>query len=138
MQAFSEAIVQVELPAGVAILHPSAVPGGDRFPFDAPIHIVTAYNPDGIEIARNMNTSADQQLGDALRGYTTFRTIGSAVDGTFAEPGFGIVNCELDDALALGHRFGQVAIYRWCAESLAICEVSSGNELHQQWRLEWS
>ena len=50
-----------------------------------------------------------------------------------AEPGFGVLGLELDDAVELGRRFEQAAIYRWTADALAIVGVDDGRRVEMGW-----
>ena len=132
---FARAIVRLDLSGGPEVLHPTKNGVSGRFPFDGSVHIITAYNRDGLEASDAANRAADQELEAALSDHQTFRTVGSAPDGSFAEPGFGILDIEFQDALTLGARFGQVAIYRWSADDLVICAVGSDDELRLGWQL---
>ena len=135
---FARAIVRLDLPEGSVVLQPTNNGVSGTFPFNGAVHIVTASNPDGVEVSGPANLAADEALDEALNDYETFRTVGSAPDGSFAEPGFGILGIEPHDALAFGARFGQVAIYRWSADDLVICAVGSDDELRLGWRLDGS
>jgi Protein of unknown function (DUF3293) len=106
-----------------------------EFPFDAAVHIVTAYNPDGRELPAAENEGRDRELAESLRAHPTVRTVGSAPDGTMAEPGFAVHGLDDTAARALGRRFGQLAIYRWSFDALAIVDVATGDERTLGWRL---
>jgi hypothetical protein len=132
---FAGAVVRVELPDGTAaILAPR--PSGDvgRFPFESAVHIVTAYNPAGIEIDGAANADGHRRLEVETAALDTFATVGSAPDGSMPEPGVGLVSVTTEHAIALGRAFGQRAIYRWTPDALVIVGVDEP----QQRALGWS
>lgn len=131
---FAHAVVRLDLPTGRFVLEPR--PQGDigLFPLHSPVHIVTAYNPAGIEIDEQTNTGRHRSLRLALTGRNVVPTVGSAPDGSMPEPGFGVLDMTLNDALELANNFGQLAIYRWTPDALSIVDVDG---IHRR-RLGWS
>lgn len=134
-EGFAGAIVRIGFATGAVVLTPEVDGEVGTFPFDSPVHIITAYNPAGIEINGAANELTHQTLGVAVNGYDTFPTVGSARDGSMAEPGYAVLGLELDEAIELGRRFGQVAIYRWTADALTIVGVDEPTELRLGWTL---
>jgi hypothetical protein len=116
----------VTVPATTAWVEHELVPRavgttvGD-FPFAAPAHFITAYNPGG-SASDFDNAKADAALLDyVLRlGLVFFRSIGSDRSHDGVEPGFGIVGLSRDEAIGIGNDFGQDAIYEWHPEALEI------------------
>ncbi len=133
--AFAEAIVRIDLTTGPAVLAPEAFVGVGRFPFDAPVHIITAYNPAGVEIDAGSNGRHHLALGHALAAHEVLPTVGSARDGSMAEPGYAVLGLSLDEATELGRQFGQRAIYRWAADALTIVGVGDATERRLGWAL---
>lgn len=133
---FAEAIVQVGLATGPAVLRPAALGEVGAFPFDQPVHILTAYNPSGRLIDESDNEALHEALGAALTGYRSISTVGSAPDGTFREPGYGILGAGLDDAVDLARAFGQRAIYRWAPVMLSIVGVDEQVQIDLGWTLQ--
>jgi hypothetical protein len=131
---FANAVVRVDLPTGRVVLEPRPLGDIGVFPFDAPVHILTAYNPAGIEIDEETNAGRHRSLGRALTGRNVVPTLGSAPDGSMPEPGFGVVDMTLNDALELASNFGQLAISRWTPDALSIVDVDG---VHRR-RLGWS
>ncbi len=133
-EGFAGAVVRVELSTGGVVLEPR--PPGDVgvFPFAAPVHIVTAYNPAGFEIDEETNRTRHLALGMAVTGRATIPTVGSAPDGSMPEPGFALLEVSLSYALDLARDFGQRAIYQWTSDALHIVGV---DEQHRR-RLGWS
>ena len=134
-QGFAEAIVTLQLDGATAVLRPDEPDRVGSFPFPSPVHIVTAFNPAGLEIDAQENDRRHVALGLAVEHYETFPTIGSAPDGSFAEPGYGLVDVSTDDALDVARTFGQRAIYCWTSDSLTIFGVTESIELRLGWTL---
>lgn len=132
--AFASAVVRVELAGGPAVLTPRA-DGAGEFPFDRPVHIITAYNPAGIETDGATNQRRHDEFGRRLASHSVVETTGSAPDGSMAEPGYAVLHISLDEALELGREFGQRAIYRWTAESLTIVGVDEPDRRDLGWSL---
>jgi len=87
--------------------------------------VVTPCNPGGQAVAEVENRHRLQQLEQVLREKKLryFPATGTSPDGTHAEPGFGIA-CPLSEALALGRRFGQEAIYWIHRDSLELVAIA--------------
>jgi hypothetical protein len=132
---FAGAVVQISLPTGRFRLEPRSSGSDSEFPFDAPVHIITAHNPGGIEADAPVNEASHATLVDALRSRTTFATVGSAPDGSMAEPGLAVIGIEAEEAVELGRRFGQVAIYRWTEDALVIVGVDDSRAVEMGWSL---
>ncbi len=132
---FAEAIVRIDLASGRSVISPEALGEVGQFPFDAPLHIITAYNPAGIEVDAGSNEQFHDALGVAVDAYEVFSTVGSARDGSMAEPGYAVFGLTLDEAVELGRRFGQRAIYRWTADALTIVGVGEATERRLGWSL---
>jgi hypothetical protein len=132
---FADAVVRLDLPTGCVVLEPR--PPGDlgMFPFDAPVHIITAYNPAGIEIDEETNLSRHRSLVLALNRRDVFPTVGSAPDGSMPEPGFGVLDMTLSDALELASNFRQLAIYRWTPDALSVVDVDGNHRFRVGWSL---
>ena len=135
-EAFTDAQVSILWPDGTRILRPDptgAVSGA--YPFDATAHIVTAYNPNGELAPKDENEKNDTLLGEWLAGLGTYRTVSSAPDGSFAEPGYLLVGLPSADVRSLGIAFGQLAVYKWSAEALHICAVGNDRVVTVGWSL---
>jgi len=75
--------------------------------------IVTACNPADRPTDDEANRRADAALAVELDrlGWRRFRVIGGSPDGAHQEPGWGVDCGSLADALGLGRRWDQVAIF---------------------------
>ena len=131
---FGQAIVRVELTDGPVILVPRGE-GVGEFPFHAPVHIITAYNPAGIQADETTNRERHRELERRLARYDVLPTVGSDPDGSIAEPGYAVLGVSLDTAVEIGREFVQRAIYRWTHDSLSIIGVDEPIQLHFGWSL---
>jgi hypothetical protein len=133
---FAGAIVQVEVDSGPIVLVPKPPSEVGVFPFDQPVHILTAYNPAGQVIDSSDNEARHEALGTALMGHRVVPTVGSAPDGTFREPGYGMLDVGLEEAIDLARTFGQRAIYRWTPDVLSIIGVDEPVQIDVGWTLQ--
>jgi hypothetical protein len=74
--------------------------------------IVTACNPEGVNVSDEENSKADQALKQAIdeAGFSAFRVTGGNFDFSHAEPGWGISCCR-EEARALSVQFRQLAFF---------------------------
>ena len=136
--AFANAVVTLSLPTGSAVLRPADPGTTDDFGFDAPVHIITAFNPAGVEADPHENEARHHALCVMLeqRELWWHGSVGSAPDGSFAEPGCAVLAMDTEDALEVAREFGQRAIYVWTEESLRILGVDEPVDLAYGWKLE--
>jgi hypothetical protein len=75
--------------------------------------IVTACDPGDRPQPEGLNRRADDGLAAEIdrTGWRRFRVIGASPDLRHQEPGWGVVAGSLPDAVALGRRWGQRAIF---------------------------
>ncbi|MEQ8841117.1 MAG: DUF3293 domain-containing protein [Acidimicrobiales bacterium] len=133
--AFAQAVVTIEMPEGPRRLEPRPVGEVGVFPFATPVHIITAHNPAGEPDDPVANERRHRELTEHLVGHRMMATVGSAVDGTMAEPGLGVIGLDDRVAIELGRRFGQLAIYRWTAEALEIVGIDEARRIESGWAL---
>ncbi|MEE8331197.1 MAG: DUF3293 domain-containing protein [Acidimicrobiia bacterium] len=138
VDCFARAVVTISFEDGTRVLHPQ--PTGDvgsSFPFRRAVHIVTAYNPGGVVSDAAANADRHRSLVDVVRtlGVETLETIGSASDGSIPEPGLLVAGLPRETAIAVGHRFGQSAIYEWRHDALEILGVAAPASRVLGWRL---
>jgi hypothetical protein len=133
---FTQAVVQISMPSGPHLLRPDVPGRSGRFPFAAPVHIITAYNPAGHLVDADSNRERAVELDVAVAHLTTFPTIGSAPDGSCAEPGHAIFDIDLATAVEIGRRFGQRAIYAWTPDSLDVIALTGATRESLGWQLD--
>lgn len=133
--AFAGAAITIELPVGRRLLEPRPPGETGAFPLPDSAHIITAWNPGGVATTRARNVERGRDLDATLGHYQALPTIGSGIDGSFPEPGLAVVGLSDGDAVAIGRRFGQVAIYRWTSDSLTIVGADHPGEQVMGWEL---
>jgi Family of unknown function (DUF6308)/Protein of unknown function (DUF3293) len=80
----------------------------------APIHVITAWNPGEGRPSREENDDANFRLHDDIRslGCIPLPALGSDPDSDHAEESWAVFGLEDDQAMDLGRRYGQVAVFR--------------------------
>ncbi len=122
-EAFQRTRVRIDL--GHAFVDLAPIPGVEPGAFlpDAmgPIHILTAWNPQGHQAPLQANRAAQQRLAiriESYEGVTTWPATGYGGglfddDGTWREDGVAIQGLTRPSALALAVEFDQRAIFEW-------------------------
>ena len=98
---------------------------------DAVVHVITAWNPASSQVHADTNAEADAALrGLLLEAEVAHeRCTGSNPDGSWREEGWVVVGLSRHEAVSLGRRFGQDAIYEATAEELLIVWCDSGRSV---------
>lgn len=115
---YSAAVVRIGLPTGWVQIEP-APPGSTTGPFPDPagrtIHVLTAHNPRGQHADARTNDHAHHQLLHHVQaaGHQPLAAAGADPTWTHVEESIAILGMTDADARALGHRFGQDAIFAW-------------------------
>ncbi|WP_157647129.1 DUF3293 domain-containing protein [Actinomycetospora chiangmaiensis] len=106
------------------------------FPFPAPVHVLTAHDPGPARLTTEENARRQDALVDEL-GPTTRRweAEAGAADGSHTERSVLVEGLTDDEAVALGARHGQDAIFRWSAEAWSILPCDGGPPSHAGWWL---
>lgn len=106
-QAFARGVITLHLADGGA-----ARAGVDRMPWPGVIHVITAWNP-GFTATAAENEAANIRLLAELddRGIVHCPATGADPDGSWSEDGFAVTGLTRAEAIELGQRHGQLAIY---------------------------
>ena len=99
------------LPIDVAVRH---VP--------TPLHLITAWNPMSQQLSLEENCERMDQLASGLEELTAlwFPAVGRSPDGTWSEDTFAIYGLSRSEAIELGTRFEQHAIFEATDEELIV------------------
>jgi len=91
-------------------------------------HIITAYNP-GKMVGAEINAKADEALRKELNlaGSGCFRITGCSQDLKHREPGWGVAGLSDEEAVQIGRKYGQNAIFRIDEKSLFVIGCLSAN-----------
>ena len=137
-EAFRRTCIQVTVPGGQLDVAPADLGQQGDYPRDAtgPLHILTAWNPQGMAADDADNEAAQRRLADdlaardvVLRAVTGYGGEPGDPTSTWREEGFGIEGLSRDEALELAITYDQRAIFEWRNEPggfrLVACDGSA-------------
>lgn len=120
-ESYIDTVVMAEVQPGkyVALNGPNAV---KEWPFEGPVHVITAWDPQGVHRSTKENEIANQLLaGDLLAlGLHFVRTYGVGMEDHDGEPGFAVWGSTYEDARRLGASYDQDAIFEISATKLLL------------------
>ena len=135
---YMAAHVRVESPTGLIEVRP-APSGGVSEPFPDPtgrtIHIITAYNPNGRDRSHAVNVKAHGRLLATLReqGLEHWDASGGDATWTHVEQGVAIIGISEAEALALGRKFDQEAVYAWAPQTWGVIGCDENRRYTSGW-----
>ena len=102
-----------------------------------PVAVVTAWNPDSARLADDVNAARHRQLVRelAVRGHGWFPATGRDVPDGHVEEGAAVPGLDEEEALELGRRHGQAAVYLWTPVAWEVVGCRDGRRLTLGWRL---
>lgn len=105
-------IVEIEVSPGrwAHLNGPAAL---DELPLPGPIHVITACNPEGIYRSEEENRAATARLVGEMwvSGFAIARALGRSPSGDHSEVSVALSGLSRPEALRVGRRYGQIAIY---------------------------
>mgnify|MGYP000850627296 FL=1 len=120
-QSYLHTVIDAELSPGIGtqLVGPAAV---ESWPFDGPVHVITAANPNGRLAPDAANSDALAELAAHLTraGVGFVRAIGVAADGSHAEDSLLTWTLTTEDSRFLGRRFSQDAIFEIDADDVRV------------------
>jgi len=107
------------------------------FPFDTPVHVVTAHNPGPAYLDEAENAARQARLEADLdaRGLEHWTTVAGAEDGSHAEVGALVVGLDDAAARALGAAWGQDAVFRWSPTAWTVLACDDAAAVDLGWKL---
>ena len=98
-----------------------------RFPDAAQFGLLSAWNPYSIERPESVNHAADDALQqDLLDSGRVFRpAFSSAVNRSWREPSWLVIDCPFVELDALSRRYGQLATLYWPAQGAVRMRVNA-------------
>ena len=108
------------------------------FPFDAPVHVVTAHDPGDARLTEAENSDRQARLVAELdaRRLTHWTTVAGAEDGSHAEVGALVVGLDDGEARTLGAAWGQDAVFRWSRTAWTVLACDDAPSVDLGWRIE--
>lgn len=100
----------------------------DRTSWPSDFHILTAFNPEGVILSEKENLLRNDDLFRELDslGELVFPITGGSPDGVHRESSFAVQGLTREQALSIGVRFGQNAIFEISSRILAVVGCRSG------------
>jgi hypothetical protein len=107
---YLEAIIECEIDGRTHCLRGAEA---EHLPAAAPIFVLTAYNPGGVDRGEAENEADERLLERELSaaGVPYRPALGRSPDGSWSEPGVAVARFDRAGACALGDRWGQLAVY---------------------------
>jgi hypothetical protein len=116
---YADALIDCEVDGRLRCLRG---PKAEPLPADAPIFVMTAHNPGGVNRVDALNEVSKRALEADLSsdGATFWPAIGSSRDASWSEPGVAVAGLDRAGACAYGRRYGQLAVYELTAEEMHV------------------
>ena len=136
--AYLAAEVSIDVPGGPVRVFPAPpLQASGQYP-DADGHVIsviTAHNPGGVVIGAEENERAQRALEDELtrRGVPFWPAAGADPDWRHVEPSVAVLGMTEADALALGARYGQEAIFVLTPASRKVIDCATGRRAMTGW-----
>jgi hypothetical protein len=113
------------LPEYLSTIFQAEIPSGG---WPKSFHIVTAHNP-GKLLSDVENSMVDEELRKELNliGSRCFRITGCSQDLKHREPGWGVAGLSDEEAVQIGRKYGQNAIFKIDEKSLFVIGCLSAN-----------
>ena len=120
-ETYTGAVIECEVDGRTVVLRGAVA---DRLPAAAPVFVLTAYNPGGIErdSEANERDEARLELELARRGIVCWPADGHSPDRSWSEPGVAIAGADRATACALGDRYGQLAVFELTDDEVRLVE----------------
>ena len=117
--AFVATRIHIYVDKDTVTVQPDLVP--ERFPWNHPVYVITGWNP-GVVCSVETNNVANGELEAVLRasGHPVYSAEGCAIDGSWAEESYAVEGLAREEAIAIGRRFGQLAIFEVTAAGVDV------------------
>lgn len=99
-------------------------PIAEALPAEAPIFVLTAYNPGGVDRDQASNDADEARLEGELAGdgVTYWPAMGRSPDESWSEPGVAVAGLDRVAACELGARYGQLAVYELTEDEVHVVQ----------------
>jgi Protein of unknown function (DUF3293) len=139
--AYLNAELRIETPAGAVLVSPMPLmqtTGEYPDPQGRTIAVITAHNPGGQPTGDEANAVAQRALEAELdrRGLAWWRADGADPSWTHVEESAAVPGLALPDAIELGSRFGQEAVFLLSKSALTVADCATGKVAMTGWHVE--
>lgn len=118
---YANAVISVELlpDAWVDITGTDAI---EEWPFEDPVHVITAHDPNGRVRSSEANAEANGRLASMLveAGFGFARAVGGSADGEISEESFLIWGAPCDDVRWLARQLDQEAVFEITDDEVSV------------------
>jgi hypothetical protein len=138
-EAYARTVVEVVLPGGAVLIRTATAGIVGQWPFPSPeaVFILTAWDPGAERPSTEENRMRQSALVEDLRRWSDTMWPALGVDPLSAhrEEGVAVSGLSAADAVALGARYRQDAIFVWTPEEWEILACAGGRRLASGWSL---
>jgi hypothetical protein len=139
--SYARTVVQITGPRSTVLLvHPAPAGSVGAWPWPAPgaVHILTAWDPGGERPGNAVNRERQTSMEDDLRplAVSLWPAVGVDPLSGHREEGVAVVGLTEADAVSLGARYQQDAIFRWVPGQWEIVSCADGRHLAMGWTLQ--
>jgi hypothetical protein len=122
---YADALIECEIDGRTRCLRGS---NADPLPADAPIFVMTAYNPGGEDRDDSLNEVSERALERELSSddVTFWPAIGTSPDASWSEPGVAVAGLDRSEACAYGRLYGQLAVYELTEDQVHVVRCRDG------------
>ncbi len=127
-EAYERAVYEAELRTGHVVFRIGRAPQGPAP--DGTLAVVTAWNPAHERPGDPANRKANASLAAEIerRGLRHRPALGRSDDGAHVESSFAVAGISREQAVALGRRFNQAAVFFWDGAEASILSCAVGAE----------
>ena len=110
----------------------------DTSPLQLPLHVITACAPASVPSAADAERLRLLQGDLTRRGRPWSSAVGRSPDGVHQERSVAVQGLDAAEALQLGRRYGQVAVFEWTREAWSVIASVGDRRTDQGWSVEKS
>ena len=133
---YLQAVIRLTVDGERMLLQPTSEEGAAvNFPYSEPVHIVTAWNPNGVTLTIADNDRCQKKLlsDPPLARASARACTGGDLTGRHQEPSLLLENLTTEVALVLGRSYGQHAIFRWSRTLFDLLSCRSDVAARRRW-----
>jgi hypothetical protein len=139
--SYARTVVEISGPASQTLIvqpDPAGRAGAWPWPAPDPVHVLTAWDPGGERPGDHVNRERQASLEGDLRplAHGLWRTVGVDPVTGHREEGVAVTGLADTDAVTLGARYRQDAIFRWDPEAWVVVSCADDRRLFLGWTVE--
>jgi len=126
-ESYRDTVIEAELvPETLTALTGDA--GVEPWPFPGPVFVITGWNPQGVSLGEERHGNINQQIAEDVvgRGGRYVMGVGRSPDGSHAEPSIIAWRITRADAIDMGSKANQDAVFEIDADELRLISCRDG------------